>query len=370
MKKPRIGISIGDLNGVGAEVTIKAIMDKRMMNFFTPVIYGSVDSLKQHIKKLRIKDFKFHAAANIDEVKDGICNVIDAWFDEVNLNIGKPEAKVGKLALDAFDAAILDLFNQSIHGMVTAPLNKNLVNSKELPFHGQTEYLADKFAGSTSLMMLVNEGLRVGLVTNHEPISKVSSLLTQERIEKKIAVMLESLKQDFGISNPKLAVLGLNPHASDGGLFGTEEQEVIKPAIEKYRKQNKMVFGPYPADGFFGNRTYAKFDGVLAMYHDQGLVAFKALSFGKGVNFTAGLPVVRTSPDHGTAYDIAGKGIASEDSMRTAMYTALDILRNRADYSEMYANPLLKRDFVQKEEVVTEAGEVKISRENNNAEQD
>ncbi len=373
MKKPRIGISIGDLNGVGAEVTLKAVADKRMLNFFTPVIYGSSESIREYRKKLNrheLKDIKFHDAMDATDVKDGVCNIIDAWFEPVQLNIGKPEAKVGKLALDAFDAAILDLFNQSIHGLVTAPLNKKLVSSPETPFHGQTEYLADKFSGKTSLMMLVSEGLRVGLVTNHVAISKVAQTITSELVEKKIEVMLESLQQDFAIQNPKLAVLGLNPHAGDGGLFGNEEADIIKPVIEKYRKKNKMVFGPYPADGFFGNRTYNKFDGVLAMFHDQGLVAFKALSFGNGVNFTAGLPIVRTSPDHGTAYDIAGKGKASEASMRSALYMALDILRNRADYSEMYANPLLKRNFEQKEEVVTESGEVKISRENNNAEQD
>ncbi len=341
-EKLRIGLTIGDINGIGVEVIIKTLRDNRIIDYCTPVIYGSSRVVSYHRKVLKAEDFTYNIVSDIDRCKPNTCNILNCWTEELAVNLGQANKEAGRFVLRALEAAAYDLAQQKIDALVTAPVNKDQINSTETPFQGHTEFLTDKFDVKESLMFMVSDNLRIGLVTNHVPIQQVSQRISQDLIIEKLGLMYHSLQQDFGIDRPKIAVLGLNPHAGDNGLIGKEEQEVIIPAIEAFRTNNQLVFGPYPADGFFGNAMQQQFDGVLAMYHDQGLVPFKALSFGSGVNFTAGLPIVRTSPDHGTAYDIAGKNIASPDSFRKALFTAIDILRQRRRYAEMTANPLQK----------------------------
>lgn len=329
-QKPVIGISIGDINGIGAEVTIKALLDARIMRLITPVIYAHGKSLTFYRKQLELEDFNFMQIKSIEELHHKKINLINVVDESPEVIPGVETHESGKMALAALDRAIEDLKKGSIDGLVTAPLNKNNINSPEKPFVGHTEYLTDSFGVEESLMFLVSDDIRVGLVTGHLPIKEVSSKVTMENIRKKLTLMLTSLEQDFGINRPKVAVLGLNPHAGEDGLLGEEETSIISPVIREFKDKGKLVFGPYPADGFFGMMHQKKFDGVLAMYHDQGLIPFKSLAFDSGVNFTAGLPVVRTSPDHGTAYNIAGKNVADEGSMRAAILLAYDILLNRA----------------------------------------
>ncbi|GAA0881375.1 4-hydroxythreonine-4-phosphate dehydrogenase PdxA [Algoriphagus jejuensis] len=325
-QRPILGISIGDINGVGIEVTLKALADNRVFKSFTPLIYGHGKALTFYRKLLNLDDFNFTQIRSLEEINHRKVNVINVAEDCPEVIPGVETVEAGKMALEALKAAVNDLKDGKIQGLVTAPLNKNNLNSEDFKFIGHTEYITQVVGARDSLMMMVDETLRVGLVTGHLPLAEVSKAITKERIQQKANIFLKSLEQDFGINKPKIAILGLNPHAGEDGLLGEEEEKVIKPAIKELKDQNKYVFGPYPADGFFGMMHQKKFDGVLAMYHDQGLIPFKSIAFSSGVNFTAGLPVIRTSPDHGTAYNIAGKNIADEGSMRAALLLAADII--------------------------------------------
>lgn len=327
--KIRIGISIGDVNGIGLEVIIKTFMDNRMLDFCTPIVYGSTKLANNYRKTMEATDFAFNRIATIEEANLKKVNMLSCWNEEVDLNLGQSTTNGGKYAFLSLNAACKDLFDNKIDALVTAPINKENIQSENFNFPGHTEYLTDKFEGE-SLMLLTSENLKVGIATNHIPVANIANSLTSESIFNKIKLLNKSLIQDFSISSPKIAVLGLNPHAGDNGLIGKEEYQIIIPAINNAKSIGINAFGPYPADGFFGAGSYKKFDAVLAMYHDQGLIPFKTLSFGEGVNFTAGLNIVRTSPDHGVAYEIAGQNKASENSFRSAVYLACDIVRNRA----------------------------------------
>ncbi len=336
----RVGITCGDINGVGIEVIIKTFIDNRMHQLCTPVIYASNKMISQHRKLLNLTDFQYQTVKSSAEVILRKTNVINCWEEEVNVELGVSNENGGKYALLSLQAAVADLIDNKIDVLITAPINKSNIQSDEFKFPGHTEYLADTFAANDYLMFLVSDNLKVAVVSGHIPVKEVAATLTIDKIVKKIKLMDKSLRRDFAIRRPKIAVLGLNPHAGDAGLIGTEEKDIIIPAVKKTFDEGYFVYGPYSADGFFGSGTYKKFDAVLAMYHDQGLVPFKAISFTNGVNFTAGLPIVRTSPDHGTAYDIAGKGTADESSFREAIYTAIDVLNNRAEYDRLNAKPL------------------------------
>ena len=332
--KPIIGISIGDINGVGIEVTIKALSDNRIFKNFTPLIYGHGKAISFYKKILGIEDFNFVQIKSLNEIQHKRVNVINALEECPEVIPGVESQEAGKMALAALSMAMEDLKSNSIQALVTAPVNKNNINSEELHFVGHTEFITSGVGAKDSLMLMVSEELRVGLVTGHIPLAKVSETVTKERITQKANLLLASLEKDFGINKPKIAILGLNPHAGEDGLLGQEEEQIIKPAIRELKDQNKMVFGPYPSDGFFGMMHQTKFDGILAMYHDQGLIPFKSIAFSTGVNFTAGLPVIRTSPDHGTAYNIAGKNLADEGSMRAAIFLAADIVEQHGEKSE------------------------------------
>lgn len=333
-----VGISLGDLNGIGIEVILKTFADKRMLEFCTPVLFGSSKVVSFHKKALNIQT-PVHGIQSLEKVVHGKINLLNIWNDELKITLGTASKDLGKYAFQSLQRAVLALKESKIDVLLTAPINKDTIQSEDFNFPGHTEYLQDNFDGN-SLMILMNDELRIGLLTGHIPVSEVASSITQELIEEKFAIMYQSLKQDFGIPKPKIAILGLNPHSGDNGLIGKEEQEIIAPTIKKIRDTGKLVFGPYAADGFFGSKTYKQFDGILAMYHDQGLAPFKALSFGAGVNYTAGLNKIRTSPDHGTGLDIAGKGTANPDSFKEALFTGLKVYRNRKEYLEMTKNIL------------------------------
>lgn len=336
----RIGITCGDINGVGLEVIMKTFMDARMLQLCTPLIYASNKLVSQQRKLLNLNEFQYQTVKSSSEAILRKTNLVNCWEDEVAVEFGKPSAESGQYAFRSLEAAVADLKNGNIDAVVTAPINKSTIQSKDFNFAGHTEYFAHHFGVKEPLMFLVSDNLKVAVVVGHVPIKDVSAHLTTDKIVSKLKTMALSLKRDFGVRKPRIAVLGLNPHAGDGGLIGKEEQEIIQPAIKKCFDEGMFVYGPYAADGFFGSGTYTKFDAVLAMYHDQGLAPFKALSFSSGVNFTAGLPIIRTSPDHGTAYDIAGKGTANEASLRDAIYLAIDVIRKREEYDEINANPL------------------------------
>lgn len=329
--KPVIGISIGDINGIGAEVTMKALQDSRLQKMITPVIYGHGKAITYYRKTLEMNDFNFMQVRSIEEIHHKKTNVINVVQDSPEVNPGVETREAGKMALAALDQAIVDLKAGHLDALVTAPLNKNNINTEETPFIGHTEYLTEAFEAGKSLMFMVSEDMRIGLVTGHLPLREVVSSINAETIKEKLKIMLKSLKQDFGIAKPKIAVLGVNPHAGEDGLLGSEEREIIEPMVKEFKDKGNLIFGPYPADGFFGMMHQKKFDGVMAMYHDQGLIPFKTVSFENGVNFTAGLPIIRTSPDHGTAYNIAGKNAADEGSMRAAIFLAHDIIRKKMD---------------------------------------
>nr|WP_287937601.1 4-hydroxythreonine-4-phosphate dehydrogenase PdxA [Algoriphagus sp.] len=324
--KPIVGISIGDINGIGVEVTLKALADARVYKSFTPLIYGHGKALIFYRKLMNLEDFNFTQIRSVEEIQHRKINVINVTEECPEIIPGVETQEAGKLALEALRSAVEDLKFGKIQGLVTAPVNKNNINTAELPFVGHTEFITQAVGAKDSLMMMVSDDLRVGLVTGHIPLAKVTEALTKERVLQKTNIFLKSLKEDFGIDKPKIAILGVNPHAGEEGLLGSEEEEILKPAIREMKDKNHYVFGPYPADGFFGMMHQKRFDGVLAMYHDQGLIPFKSMAFSTGVNFTAGLPVVRTSPDHGTAYNIAGKNMADEGSMRAALHLASDIV--------------------------------------------
>ncbi|MBK6890375.1 MAG: 4-hydroxythreonine-4-phosphate dehydrogenase PdxA [Sphingobacteriales bacterium] len=336
----KIGIPIGDINGVGIEVILKTFADDRLLSLCTPVIYGSSRVLSYHRKVLQLPDTPYHLVTDALKAKSKVLNVVNCWNEEVQITIGRPNPAAGQFALRALDAAIYDMQQGRLHAIVTAPVNKNVIHDSKTPFYGHTEYLAQKANTPHSLMLLVNDQMRMAIVTNHLPVSKIAGKITEDLIYNKLVILNDSLCRDFGFNRPRIAVLGLNPHASDEGLIGNEEATMITPAINRALQHNEFIFGPYAADSFFGSGLYKKFDAVLAMYHDQGLIPFKTLGFGEGVNFTAGLPFVRTSPDHGTAYDIAGRNLANESSFRKAVFQAIDIYYNRLNYKDMYANPL------------------------------
>ena len=341
-KKIRVGITQGDTNGIGYEVILKALADPQMCEMFTPIIYGSSRILNFHRKALELQSYPINYTKNADYLKDNQPNLVEVISEDIKVNLGEADKQAGRAAFLALEAAVTDLKEGKIDVLVTAPINKDNIQSAEFSFPGHTEYLEASLGdGDKALMVLCTERLRVALVTTHMPISKVPAAITKEAIEEKLRIFKTSLERDFGIEGPRIAVLSLNPHAGEKGLLGTEEQQVIKPAIdEAYDRDKVLCFGPYAADGFFGNEQWRHFDGVLAMYHDQGLAPFKTLAMDSGVNFTAGLPYVRTSPDHGTGYDIAGKNLANENSLRQAIYMAIDIWRNRQRYDEAAANPL------------------------------
>lgn len=339
-KLVRVGVSIGDPNGIGMEVIIKTFMDNRMMQMCTPIVYASSKTASFHRKALGINDFSFNFIKTAEQANPKNANLINVWEEEIVIELGKDTQTGGKYALKSFEAALKDLKEGKIDVLVTAPLNKHNIPSEKSKFIGHTEFLTNYFAAQNHLMMMVGDELRIATVTGHIPLSEVASALSTQKIENKAKIFLKSLTEDFGIRKPKIAILGLNPHAGDNGLLGKEEETIILPAINNLKNEGHLVYGPFGADGFFGSGNFTKFDGILSMYHDQGLVPFKTLAFENGVNFTAGLSVVRTSPDHGTAYDIAGKNCANEQSFRSAVYLALDIFNQRKNLKEITANPL------------------------------
>ena len=344
--KIKIGISVGDLNGIGVEVILKTFSDNRMLDFCTPIIFASSKAISFHKNKLNLK-VPIHGISDLNQVVEHKLNLLNIWKEEVKIQLGKEDPEIGKYAFKSLKEAVKALKDNKIDALVTAPINKNTIQSEDFNFKGHTEYLESELEGK-SLMILMSDDLRIGLVTGHIPIKDVANTINADLIKEKVLNMYQSLQQDFRIDKPKIAVLGLNPHCGDHGVIGNEDDEIIRPLMLQIQKEGKLIYGPYAADSFFGTHTYKQFDGVIAMYHDQGLAPFKALSFGKGVNFTAGLNKIRTSPDHGTAFEIAGKGIADNSSFKEAVFTAIDIFKNRVEYTELTSNVLkLKksRDF-------------------------
>ena len=337
-----VGISIGDLNGIGSEVVLKTFEDSRMLEFCTPVIFANVKIIS-FVKKTFESTSAIHGIDTLEQIVIGKINVLNVWRENVDLNFGVNDDAIGKYAIKSFVTATKALKEGKIDVLVTAPINKYNIQSDEFKFPGHTDYLNQELEGN-ALMFMVQDNLRVGLLTDHIPVNDVASHLTEDLIKQKIETIKQSLIQDFSINKPKIAVLGLNPHAGDGGVIGKEDDTIIKPVIKKLFEKGTMVFGPYPADGFFGNSQYEKFDAVIAAYHDQGLIPFKTLSFGNGVNYTAGLNKIRTSPDHGTAYDIAGKGIANHNSFKEAVFLAIDIYNSRNQHSEISKKPLKTKE--------------------------
>ena len=348
--KIRVGISHGDFNGIGYEVILKTFSDPTMLELCTPIIYGSPKVAAYHRKAMDIQT-NFSICASAAEVQDGRVNIINCSEEELMVELSKPTPEAGKAALDALEKALADHREGLIDVLVTAPINKHTIQSETFHFPGHTEYIQDRAGdGQKALMILMKGDLRVALVTGHMPISQVPVMLTKKLIQEKLQIFHRSLRWDFGIDSPRIAVLSLNPHGGENGLLGTEEQEVIIPAMQEMIAKGIQCFGPFPADGFMGSGNFNHFDGILAMYHDQGLAPFKALAMDEGVIFTAGLPIVRTSPAHGTAYDIAGKGIASEDSFRQAVYVAIDVFRNRRMEKEISARPLRKQYYEKRDD--------------------
>ena len=342
-----VGITIGDVNGIGPEIIIKALKDNRILNEITPVIYGSSKVISFYKKILQIHEFSYQNCRTGADIQNKKINIVNCWDEEVDIQPGVSNVTGGKYALKSLEAATADLADGKIDVLVTAPFSKDAMKSAGFDFPGHTEYLAKYSNVDEALMILASPFLRVALVTTHIPINEVSKALTKDAILSKIKVFENSLKRDFNLVRPKIAVFGLNPHAGENGKIGTEEKEQIIPAINEATSEGILAYGPFAADGFFGSNAKNQFDGVLAMYHDQGLTAFKALSFEDGVNFSAGLPIVRTSPDHGTAFDIAGKNLASEASFRSAIYIAMDIYRNRKFVKQITENPLqIKTEIV------------------------
>lgn len=340
--KPKIGITIGDINGVGPEVIIKTLSNDYITSQCTPVIYGSAKVLGYHKNVVEDNSFSFVSCNEASQAVPGKINVLTCWPETVHISIGEATEEGGKCAYIALDKAVMDLINGDIDALVTAPINKHAMKLAEFPHLGHTEYIAERCGVDDYLMFMVSEAIKVALVTTHIPVKEISSHITSDSILSKIEILDKTLKEDFGLEKPLIAVLGLNPHAGDASEIGIEDEKEILPAINKAKDKKIAVAGPYAADGFFGGGNYKKFDAVLAMYHDQGLIPFKALSFGEGVNFTAGLPVIRTSPDHGTAYDIAGQNLANPDSFRKALFMSIDIAKNRKAYHDMNADRIEK----------------------------
>jgi 4-phospho-D-threonate 3-dehydrogenase / 4-phospho-D-erythronate 3-dehydrogenase len=340
--KPVIGISVGDLNGIGIELIIKTIADNRILDVCTPVIYGNNKVINFYRKTLPEININFNMVKDSGRISHKQLNLFNCWEEEVNINPGIMNEIGGRYAIKSLKAAAQALKEGKVAGLVTAPVHKKNIQSPEFSFTGHTPYLKNLFGVADIAMFMIAENMRVALLTEHIALKEVSQSITRENIISKLQVMNNSLKRDFGINKPRIAVLALNPHAGDDGLIGKEEEEIIKPAVKEAKQRDVFCFGPYPADAFFARGQHEKFHGVLAMYHDQGLIPFKSLCIGEGVNFSAGLPAVRTSPDHGVAFDIAGKGTADESSFREALFKCVDIIETRREYDEQFRNPLKK----------------------------
>ncbi len=340
-EKVKLGISIGDLNGIGGEIVLKTFDDSRMLDFCTPVIFANTKTLN-FIKKHFKLSLNFQGIDEASNAIDGKINVLNVWKENVNINFGQEDPIVGEYAFKSLEAATAALKANDIDVLVTAPINKHSIQSEKFNFPGHTDYLAQELEGE-SLMFMISDELRVGLFTDHVALKDIANVITPELIEKKISLIQNSLNQDFRISKPKVAVLGINPHSGDQGVIGKEDEEIMKPTLEKLRDKGELVYGPYSADSFFGSKNYKNFDAVIASYHDQGLIPFKTLSFGNGVNYTAGLSKVRTSPDHGTAFEIAGKGEADINSFKEAVFKGIEIFKCREEYAELTKNPLKKQ---------------------------
>lgn len=337
-KKIIVGISIGDFNGIGIEIALKTFLDKRMLDFCTPVFFASTKLVTAYKKSMNI-NIPFNGIKKIENIIHGKLNIFNLWNEDIELNLGKATEESGKYAFDSLNEATKSLANGQIDVLVTAPINKDNIQSEEFKFPGHTEFLEENLDGE-SLMILMTDTLRIGLITGHIPVSKISEKITPELIKKKVSIMHNSLIQDFAIDKPKIAILGLNPHCGDHGVIGNEDDEIIKPTIDEIQQKGQLVYGPYAADSFFGSENYKNFDAILAMYHDQGLAPFKTLSFGEGVNYTAGLNKVRTSPDHGTAYELAGKQLANISSFKEALFSAIHIFKTREEYKSLTENIL------------------------------
>ena len=339
-EKVRVGITMGDPNGIGLEIIMKTFSDSRMLDICTPVLYASTRTVSYHRKALNISDFNVNPVKSADEIRGKNVNLINLWDEEIDLAYGTSSQTAGEYAFKSLEAVTKDIAANKVDVMVTAPINKSNMPKTQFPYSGQTEYLASYANEENPLMIMISEGLRVGLVSGHVPLKDVPASISREGIVAKLRTFQKSLKQDFQIDKPRIAVLGLNPHAGDDGLLGEEEKTTIVPAIEQANEEGIFAFGPYGADGLFGSHAWKHFDGILAMYHDQGLAPFKAMAFETGVNYTAGLPIVRTSPDHGVGYDIAGKNEASESSFREAVYLACDIYKMRKAERELQSNSM------------------------------
>ncbi|MCM4167759.1 D-threonate 4-phosphate dehydrogenase [Arenibacter antarcticus] len=339
--KIRLGISIGDLNGIGCEVVLRTFEDVRMLDFCTPIIFASNKTISNQKSALGI-EINYNGIQEPAKALDGKVNVINVWREALVPEFGTPTPESGSFAIQSLKAAVTALKNDEIDLLITAPINKNNIQAEDFKFPGHTDYLAQELEGE-SLMFMVSDGLRIGLLTDHVAVKDVAAAITPKLIRSKITTMEKSLKMDFGIRKPKIALLGINPHSGDNGVIGKEDDEILKPVIKEMIEKGHLVFGPYSADSFFGSDNYKQFDAILAAYHDQGLIPFKTLSFGKGVNFTAGLNKVRTSPDHGTAYEIAGKGIADHSSFKEAVFAGLNIFKNRLEYKELTSDILKKQ---------------------------
>lgn len=339
--KIKLGISIGDLNGIGSEIIIKTFEDTRMLEFCTPVIFASIKTMS-FFKKHFNSAINFHGINHTGQIVEGKVNVLNVWKENVTISFGEENTKIGEYAVKSLEAATKALKSEAIDVLVTAPIHKHNIQSESFKFPGHTNYLAEKLGGK-SLMFMVTENLKVGLLTDHVPVKDVPQHITSNLIKEKIETVYNSLVKDFRISKPKIAVLGINPHAGDNGVIGNEDENILKPTLKKIRDNKKMVYGPYSADSFFGSGNYKNFDAVIAAYHDQGLIPFKTIAFGSGVNYTAGLNRVRTSPDHGTAFEIAGKGEADNSSFKEAVFAAIQIFKNRNEFETISKNPLKPR---------------------------
>lgn len=337
-QKIKLGISIGDLNGIGGEIVLKTFEDPRMLDFCTPVIFASVKTLS-FLKKHFDLTLNFQGVDTIEQVVEGKINVVNVWKENVSVNFGAEDPEIGKYAFQSLKAATIALKKDEIDVLVTAPINKNTIQSEEFNFPGHTNYLAQELEGE-SLMFMITDNLKIGLLTDHVAIKDIAQVITPELIEKKISIIQKTLREDFRISRPRIAVLGINPHSGDNGLIGQEDETILKPTLQKLKDKGLLVFGPYAADSFFGTKNHQNFDAVVASYHDQGLIPFKTLSFGEGVNYTAGLRKVRTSPDHGTAFEIAGKNIANINSFKEAVFKGIEIYQTRREFKKLTKNPL------------------------------
>lgn len=342
--KVRVGISVGDFNGIGPEIILKTLNDKNMTDFFTPIIFGSgkLFSYQKNVFKLQPN---FNYINNAAEAANGKLNIVNLWKDNVNVDFGKPTEESTRMAIESLEAATQALMNNEIDVLVTAPINKDEMMKHGFKHAGHTGYLEEKF-GKKGLMFLVTETLKVAVSTHHIPVAQVAENISKEKIKKQVKLLNQCLIEDFAVQKPKIAILGLNPHSGDGGVIGTEEIEIIEPTIKELFEEGILAFGPYPADSFFQPSKYESFDAVLAMYHDQGLTPFKTLTYEEGVNYTAGMPYVRTSPDHGVAYDIAGKNVADEQSFKEAIFMGIKIFRNRSEYKDLLENRLVPKKII------------------------